>query len=90
MKASQALRGLGQSLWLDSKRRGLLRSTSCLDLLLTGLTDNATIFDHASKTSNDHDDATRKRFRPAARRRAVYRIGAGRADARDGPVRGDI
>ena len=52
MKATQKLRDLGQSLWLDNITRELLTSGTLKryidELLVTGLTSNPTIFDHAS------------------------------------------
>jgi len=61
MKATQKLREMGQSLWLDNITRSLL-SSGTLDryikeMSVTGLTSNPTIFDHAIKNSHDYDDA---------------------------------
>ncbi len=51
MKATEMLRNLGQSLWLDNITRDLLKSgalKSYIDeLSITGLLSNPTIFDRA-------------------------------------------
>jgi transaldolase len=63
MKATRALRELGQSLWLDNITRDLLGSGTLKryvdDLSVTGLTSNPTIFDQALKGSAAYDDAIR-------------------------------
>jgi len=55
MKATQKLHDLGQSLWLDNITRDLLNSGTLkryiVELSVTGLTSNPTIFDHAIKSS---------------------------------------
>jgi transaldolase len=66
MKATQMLRDLGQSLWLDNITRNLLR-TGVLrryieELSVTGLTSNPTIFDHAIKNGKDYDDAIKRKL----------------------------
>jgi transaldolase len=66
MKATQMLRDLGQSLWLDNITRNLLR-TGVLrryidELSVTGLTSNPTIFDHAIGNGNDYDDAIQSKL----------------------------
>jgi transaldolase len=66
MKATQKLRDLGQSLWLDNITRSLLR-TGVLEryideLSVTGLTSNPTIFDHAIRNGNDYDDAIKSKL----------------------------
>ena len=66
MKATQVLRDLGQSLWLDNITRNLLR-TGVLrryvdELSITGLTSNPTIFDHAIRNGNDYDDAIKNKI----------------------------
>ena len=57
------LHALGQSLWLDSISRGLLKSGTLAryisDLSITGLTSNPTIFEHAIVNSADYDDSIR-------------------------------
>jgi transaldolase len=67
MKATQALHGLGQSLWLDNITRDLLVSGTLQryinELSLTGLTSNPTIFDHAIKNSTAYDAAIRELVR---------------------------
>ena len=59
MKATENLRDLGQSVWLDNITRNLLQSGVLrhyiADLSVTGLTSNPTIFDHAIKSSSDDD-----------------------------------
>src|SRR5882724_11260762 len=57
--AIQALLDLGQSVWLDYLRRGMLRSgelQSLIDDGLRGMTSNPTIFEHAIGGSSDYDD----------------------------------
>ena len=56
--AMQALLELGQSVWLDYLRRGMLRSgelQSLIDDGLRGMTSNPTIFEHAIGGSSDYD-----------------------------------
>src|ERR1700730_12715196 len=66
MKATQMLRDLGQSLWLDNITRNLLRTgvlRSYIDeLSVTGLTSNPTIFDHAIRNGNDYDAAIKSKL----------------------------
>jgi transaldolase/glucose-6-phosphate isomerase len=60
--AMQALLELGQSVWLDYLRRGMLQSgelQSLIDDGLRGMTSNPTIFDHAIGGSSDYDDELR-------------------------------
>jgi transaldolase len=56
MKATEQLRNLGQSLWLDNITRDLLESGTLKryidELSITGLTSNPTIFDHSITHSN--------------------------------------
>ena len=50
---------LGQSIWYDNIRRGLISSgelKNILDLGVTGLTSNPTIFQKAVSESNDYDE----------------------------------
>ncbi len=57
--AMQALLELGQSVWLDYLRRGMLRSgelQSLIDDGLRGMTSNPTIFELAIGGSSDYDD----------------------------------
>jgi transaldolase/glucose-6-phosphate isomerase len=57
--AMQALLELGQSVWLDYLRRGMLRSgelQSLIDDGLRGMTSNPTIFEHAIGGSSDYDE----------------------------------
>ena len=60
--AMHALLELGQSVWLDYLRRGMLRSgelQSLIDDGLRGMTSNPTIFEHAIGGSGDYDDELR-------------------------------
>ena len=63
MKATQLLRNLGQSIWLDNITRELLNTGTLkgyiTELSVTGLTSNPTIFDHAIKNSTAYDAAIR-------------------------------
>ncbi len=66
MKPTQALHGLGQSLWLDNITRKLLTSGTLeryiASLPVTGLTSNPTIFDNAVKNSGDYDATIREKL----------------------------
>jgi 4-alpha-glucanotransferase/transaldolase len=63
MKTTQALRNLGQSIWLDNITRDLLDKGTLKryidELSVTGLTSNPTIFDHAIRNSTAYDSAIR-------------------------------
>lgn len=63
MKATQWLRDLGQSIWLDHITRDLLKSGTLQryidEFSVTGLTSNPTIFDHAIQNSSAYDDSIR-------------------------------
>jgi transaldolase len=66
MKATQELRDLGQSLWLDNITRNMLK-TGLLDRYIneyavTGLTSNPTIFDHAIRNGKEYDDAIKNKL----------------------------
>jgi transaldolase len=67
MKATQQLRGAGQSLWLDNITRGLLTGGTLQryidELSITGLTSNPTIFNHAITKSHDYDAAIRDKMK---------------------------
>ena len=67
MKTTQKLHEIGHSLWLDNITRGLLASGTLqryiLELSITGLTLNPTIFDHAIKNSRDYDDAISQKMK---------------------------
>jgi transaldolase len=67
MKATQRLRDLGQSIWLDNITRDLLTRGTLKryidELSVTGLTSNPTIFDHAIKNSASYDAAIREKLR---------------------------
>ena len=64
MKATQLLHNLGQSLWLDNITRDMLDTATLnryiVELSVTGLTSNPTIFDHAIKNSTAYDSGIRK------------------------------
>ena len=54
------VRGLGQAVWYDNIRRGVIESGELqrlIDLGVTGLTSNPTIFEKAITGSSDYDDA---------------------------------
>src|SRR2546428_12722919 len=56
----QALIELGQSVWLDYLRRGMLQSGELQRMIddgLRGMTSNPTIFEHAIGGSTDYDNA---------------------------------
>ena len=56
----QDVRAIGQSVWYDNIRRGLIESGELqrlIDLGVTGLTSNPTIFQKAIAESSDYDDA---------------------------------
>ena len=64
MRATEQLRNLGQSLWLDNITRDLLDSGTLKhyidELSVTGLTSNPTIFDHAITHSKSYDSEIRR------------------------------
>ena len=64
MKGTQLLHDLGQSLWLDNITRDLLDDGTLeryiLELSVTGLTSNPTIFNQAVKGSRAYDEAIRQ------------------------------
>ena len=56
----QQLQGLGQSAWYDNIRRGLIKSGGLerlIEMGVSGLTSNPTIFEKAIGGSTDYDDA---------------------------------
>jgi transaldolase/glucose-6-phosphate isomerase len=58
----EAAHALGQSIWYDNMRRGLLRSGALAELVakgVRGLTSNPTIFEKAIVASTDYEDALR-------------------------------
>src|SRR6202451_31659 len=59
LNPAQRLHALGQSLWLDSINRGMLRTGALAryvrDLAVTGLTSNTTILGHAMAAGSDYD-----------------------------------
>ncbi len=66
MKATQLLHNLGQSIWLDNITRDLLNTGTLkryvVELSVTGLTSNPTIFDHAIRNSTAYDAAIREKL----------------------------
>ena len=76
MKATKALNGLGQSIWLDNITRNLLNSGTLKhyidDLAVTGLTSNPTIFDHAIKNSADYDAAILEKVKSGKSGEALF------------------
>jgi transaldolase len=67
MNATQKLRDIGQSLWLDNITRGLLTSGILRryrdEFAVTGLTSNPTIFDHALRHGTDYDAEIRQKLK---------------------------
>ena len=58
--ALQQIQRTGQSIWYDNIRRGLIKSGELqrlIELGVTGLTSNPTIFEKAIAGSTDYDDA---------------------------------
>ena len=76
MKAAQQLHDLGQSLWLDNITRDLLDSGTLkryiVDLSVTGLTSNPTIFDHAIKNSAAYDAPIREKLQKGQSSEALF------------------
>jgi len=73
--AMQALLDLGQSVWLDYLRRGMLRSGELQGLIddgLRGMTSNPTIFEHAIGGSSDYDAELRTLASSPAGDREVF------------------
>lgn len=66
MNPLQNLNKLGESIWMDNIRRGMLSSGQLKQYIdrfyLTGLTSNPTIFEHAIGGSNDYDEGILKRL----------------------------
>ncbi|PSR27164.1 MAG: transaldolase [Sulfobacillus thermosulfidooxidans] len=61
--AIHRLNELGQSIWYDNIRRGIIDSGELAHLIaqgISGVTSNPTIFEKAINGSNDYDDALRK------------------------------
>jgi len=66
---------LGQSIWYDNMRRGMLRSGELqrlIDLGVTGLTSNPTIFEKAITGSSDYDDAILEQAREGNNAGEIY------------------
>jgi len=76
MKATEMLRNLGQSLWLDNVTRDLLKSGALKNyidnLSLTGLTSNPTIFYRAIQNSSSYDGAIVKKLRRGKMREELF------------------
>jgi transaldolase len=64
MRATEKLHDIGQSLWLDNITRGLLSSGTLGryrdEFVVSGLTSNPTIFDHALRHGSDYDAEIRQ------------------------------
>ena len=59
----QKLSQLGQSVWFDNIRRGFIKSGEMqrlIDLGVSGLTSNPTIFQNAISGSDDYDEALKE------------------------------
>src|SRR6516164_5494374 len=66
---------LGQSIWYDNMRRGLLQSgelAALVDAGVRGLTSNPTIFEKAIVASNDYEEALRKLVADRLAPTAIY------------------
>jgi transaldolase len=62
-KTMDQLSTLGQSVWLDYISRSLIRSGRLIELIdlgITGMTSNPTIFDQAIRAGGDYDDQIRE------------------------------
>ena len=69
------LKALGQSVWFDNIYRGLITSGELqrlIDLGVTGLTSNPTIFEKAVSGSSDYDDSMLARSRDGDDARGVF------------------
>lgn len=64
MNPLHQLHALGESIWMDNIRRGILKDGTLAryikEFSLTGLTSNPTIFEHAIGGSADYDDSIRR------------------------------
>ena len=66
---------LGQSVWYDNMRRGMLESgelQGLIDAGITGLTSNPTIFEKAITGSTDYDDALLEQAREGGDAGQIY------------------
>ena len=75
MNPVQQVRRLGQSIWYDNIRRGLIKSGELqrlIDLGVSGLTSNPTIFEKAIAGSSDYDDALLELAREGKGAEEVY------------------
>src|ERR1700733_8114117 len=71
LNPAQRLHALGQSLWLDSINRVMLRTGTLAryvrELAVTGLTSNPTILGHAMAAGTDYDDSLRRHLATGVR-----------------------
>ena len=78
LNPAQRLHAAGQSLWLDSINRVMLRTGALAryvgELAVTGLTSNPTILGHAMAAGSDYD-TTRSRSRSSPRRHSIPGVG---------------
>ena len=76
MNRLQALRDLGQSLWLDNITREILDNGTFKhyidDFCITGLTSNPTIFDQAIGDSDAYDSGIREKYDAGKRGEALF------------------
>ncbi len=73
--AINRLNELGQSIWYDNVRRGLIESGELSDLIaqgISGVTSNPTIFEKAINGSSDYDSALRKLVAERASLETIY------------------
>jgi transaldolase len=74
-QAIRELGAFGQSVWLDNISRSMIRTgrlRSLIDLGLSGMTSNPTIFDHAVASGADYDDQIRELRRGGASAFEIY------------------
>ena len=73
---TQKLHQSGISLWLDNITRGMLSNGTLEkyidDLLITGLTSNPTIFDHAIANSDDYNEAIHQKLKAGNSGEALF------------------
>jgi len=74
-QAIRELAAFGQSVWLDAISRAMIKNgrlQSLIDLGLSGMTSNPTIFDHAVASGTDYDDQIRSLRRRGASAFDIY------------------
>jgi len=74
-QAIRELAAFGQSVWLDAISRAMIKNgrlQSLIDLGLSGMTSNPTIFDHAVASGADYDDQIRSLRRRGASAFDIY------------------